>query len=182
MKLPITLANTIYFGQGEICDALTTTGDLVAWLRAARPHMATVLTRADLAAVSDDDLARAQALRDAIRAAASAVSTGRSPRPTDIETINAAVRAAPSWRELHRRHRLQARWTSTGRGPTAALAEVAQAAVDLLASADVRACQAPNCVLYFVRDHPRREWCSQACGNRARVARHYARHRSDPSI
>ena len=35
---------------------------------------------------------------------------------------------------------------------------------------------APGCVLYFIKDHPRREWCSTACGNRARAARHYARH------
>jgi hypothetical protein len=41
----------------------------------------------------------------------------------------------------------------------------------------LRACQAPGCVLYFVKDHPRREWCSTACGNRARAARHYRRHR-----
>ena len=37
----------------------------------------------------------------------------------------------------------------------------------------VRACEAPSCVLYFVRTHPRQEWCSPSCGNRARVARHY---------
>ncbi|HEY3005705.1 MAG TPA: CGNR zinc finger domain-containing protein [Kribbellaceae bacterium] len=39
-----------------------------------------------------------------------------------------------------------------------------------------RACYAPGRVLYFVTGHPRREWCSTACGNRARAARHYARH------
>lgn len=42
----------------------------------------------------------------------------------------------------------------------------------------LRACLAPSCVLYFVQDHPRRAWCSAACGNRARAARHYARTRS----
>jgi predicted RNA-binding Zn ribbon-like protein len=41
----------------------------------------------------------------------------------------------------------------------------------------LRACNAPGCVLYFVKDHPRRQWCSNACGNRARAARHYQRHR-----
>jgi predicted RNA-binding Zn ribbon-like protein len=39
----------------------------------------------------------------------------------------------------------------------------------------LRACLAPSCVLYYVQDHPRRAWCSAACGNRARAARHYAR-------
>ena len=42
----------------------------------------------------------------------------------------------------------------------------------------LRACLGPGCVLYFVQQHPRREWCSAGCGNRARVARHYHRHRS----
>nr|WP_083986585.1 CGNR zinc finger domain-containing protein [Frankia sp. EI5c] len=42
-----------------------------------------------------------------------------------------------------------------------------------------RSCAAPGCPLFFVKHHPRREWCSAACGNRARVARHYARQRPD---
>jgi predicted RNA-binding Zn ribbon-like protein len=42
---------------------------------------------------------------------------------------------------------------------------------------EIRACGAPGCVLVFLRRHPRREWCSAACGNRARQARHYARSR-----
>ncbi|MFI6847287.1 CGNR zinc finger domain-containing protein [Kitasatospora sp. NPDC050467] len=33
----------------------------------------------------------------------------------------------------------------------------------------------PGCVLYFVKKHPRREWCSAGCGTRARAARHYER-------
>ena len=41
---------------------------------------------------------------------------------------------------------------------------------------DLRLCGAPGCVLAFLKDHPRRAWCSTACGNRARQARHYARH------
>jgi hypothetical protein len=41
----------------------------------------------------------------------------------------------------------------------------------------LRACGAPGCVLMFLKDHPRREWCSNACGNRARQARHYDRTR-----
>jgi predicted RNA-binding Zn ribbon-like protein len=51
-------------------------------------------------------------------------------------------------------------------------------AIDLLTGPDrrdLRACGAPGCVLLFLKDHPRREWCSAACGNRARQARHYAR-------
>ncbi|MCB0944909.1 MAG: CGNR zinc finger domain-containing protein, partial [Mycobacterium sp.] len=53
-------------------------------------------------------------------------------------------------------------------------------AVELLtgpAAVRLRACNAPGCVLYFVKTHPRREWCSEGCGNRVRAARHYQRTR-----
>jgi CGNR zinc finger len=36
---------------------------------------------------------------------------------------------------------------------------------------------APRCVLISLKNHPRRTWCSTACGTRARQARHYARKR-----
>ena len=60
-----------------------------------------------------------------------------------------------------------------------ALSSITRDAIDLMTGdtrASVRACHAPGCVLYFVKDHPRREWRSTACGNRARAARHYERH------
>lgn len=60
------------------------------------------------------------------------------------------------------------------------LATITAEAVELFTGerhSRLRACYAPGCVLYFVKDHPRREWCSAACGNRARAARHYRRHR-----
>ena len=59
-----------------------------------------------------------------------------------------------------------------------ALAALAADAIDVLTEPDgdnLRACGAPGCVLIFVRDHPRRTWCSETCGNRARQARHYER-------
>jgi predicted RNA-binding Zn ribbon-like protein len=67
----------------------------------------------------------------------------------------------------------------TSRPAAAPLSAIATQAVELFGQGDgfeLRACLAPGCVLYFVKDHPRREWCSAGCGNRARAARHYARH------
>lgn len=61
-------------------------------------------------------------------------------------------------------------------------AAIAAEAVELFTGEDrvlLRACYAPGCVLYFVKDHPRREWCSPSCGNRARAARHYRRNRGE---
>jgi CGNR zinc finger len=59
-----------------------------------------------------------------------------------------------------------------------AVAELAHDSIDMLTgptATELRACHAPGCVRYFVKSHPRREWCSEACGNPARAARHYRR-------
>lgn len=56
-------------------------------------------------------------------------------------------------------------------------AEVARSAMAILTegTTDLAVCRAPSCGMFFVRMNPRQRWCSPACGNRARVARHAAR-------
>ena len=131
-------------------------------------------------------------LRDGLRGLAAAVTadpraraagTGTPDVAAAVRAVNAACARAPLWSRLT--------WAippgapartlrSAGTGPEAALSWIAEAAVLLFTSPDagrLRACPGPGCVLYFVRAHPRREWCSAVCGNRARVARHYQRHR-----
>jgi predicted RNA-binding Zn ribbon-like protein len=59
----------------------------------------------------------------------------------------------------------------------AILGAIASSAVELLGSPDrelLRVCRAPRCGLYFVSARERQQWCTPSCGNRARVARHYA--------
>jgi predicted RNA-binding Zn ribbon-like protein len=58
-------------------------------------------------------------------------------------------------------------------------ATVARSAIQLCDRGEdrVRVCGAPSCGMLYLRDHPRQVWCSGACGNRARVARHAARRR-----
>ncbi|MFJ3623114.1 CGNR zinc finger domain-containing protein [Streptomyces iakyrus] len=41
-----------------------------------------------------------------------------------------------------------------------------------------RPCHAPHCVRYFLTEHPRREWRTPRCGDRAPVARHHRRHQA----
>lgn len=38
--------------------------------------------------------------------------------------------------------------------------------------AQLEKCEGPNCVLYYTRMRDSQHWCSNTCGNRARVARH----------
>jgi predicted RNA-binding Zn ribbon-like protein len=78
--------------------------------------------------------------------------------------------------------RCEASAPSPGRPVAAAIAEMAEEAVVLFAGPlrhQLCACPGPGCVLHFVRDTTRREWCSPGCGNRARAARHYAKVRQE---
>jgi len=103
-------------------------------------------------------------------------------RPEAIATLNALGR---TWPELV--------WPADGppirahrpRGDAGLAVElIVHQGIELLTGPGrdaLRACLAPNCLLFFAKDHPRRQWCSPACGNRARVARHYRRHRGGSS-
>jgi predicted RNA-binding Zn ribbon-like protein len=60
------------------------------------------------------------------------------------------------------------------------LARVARSCIQLAAGPDrhrVRACAAPSCGMLFLASRGSQRWCSSACGNRARVARHLRRSR-----
>ena len=180
---PVQLMNTVRADRSGVHDVLTSPADLARWLadtglKPAGP------------AVTADDLHAAVSLRDALRRLA-ALLTGdtrpaaQSARP-DVEAavavVNRAAARAP-------RAALQVSGGGLGRRPPtapadagAALAVVAVEAVEVLTGPEtvLNASHAPGCVLYFVKDHHRREWCSTACGNRARAARHYLRHRGTP--
>jgi predicted RNA-binding Zn ribbon-like protein len=66
-------------------------------------------------------------------------------------------------------------------GPTATLlADAARSAIELLGGDGrslLRRC--PACGRFFLAGRADRRWCSAACGNRTRVARHYARRRTN---
>ncbi|WP_412542884.1 CGNR zinc finger domain-containing protein [Longispora sp. K20-0274] len=183
--VPIRLMNTVWADRHGVHDALTSRDDLRAWL--AHTGLGPAGT-----AVTDGDVTAHRALRDALRRLAALLTDDTRPAAasatTDLDRavadVNAAAATSPPVPGLRLRdgtlHRTD---TTTGPTPAAALSTVATAAVDLLTSAtarDLRACHAPGCVLYFLKDHPRREWCSTACGNRARAARHYRKHRDTP--
>ncbi|MBP0459917.1 ABATE domain-containing protein [Streptomyces bomunensis] len=141
-------------------------------------------------ALDEQDVRRLRSLRDALRALAAEVTDAppqfavtRVPsRREALDTVNRLSGRARIWPELD--------WPDGGE-PTAtvgtgsgacdyAVSSLARQAAELFAGpgrGQLRTCLAPGCIRYFVKDHPRREWCTKACGNRARVARHYRRHR-----
>jgi predicted RNA-binding Zn ribbon-like protein len=177
--LAIELHNTIYAANGVGIDGLSDSAGATAWLDALEARLPQGGSARRRLPALDELVALRAAVREAL---AGAVSGEPAPRAT-LDAINAFSARAP-------RSPL-AVWQPQGaplagndvHGATHAdvvLAALAADAIELLTGthrADLRACGAPGCVLMFLKDHPRREWCSNACGNRARQARHYQRAR-----
>lgn len=174
--VPVRLMNTIWADRDGVHDALGTVGQLEQWARQCGLSPASKLTR--------DDLDSARALRDAVRRlAASALDDDRPGAVPDLSTEDAlgvlnGFLGALSPELLHDQDGGYRRgWSTELRGFARTLSNVALDATDVLDEADQRlgVCHGPGCVLYFARVPARRGWCSDACGNRARVARHYQR-------
>jgi predicted RNA-binding Zn ribbon-like protein len=195
--LSVELMNTVWADRGRVHDALSTDGDALAWLHAVGPRLAKetpgVVTwlsagrPAGLGATAAD----LRRLRDALRRLAADVT--QDPRPAAASAVpdrgaarvvlNEVAAASPSWpalgwspggepeRTLHIAH-------PAGSGIAALLASEFIAMLTDDRRSQLRACLAPGCVLYFAKDHNRREWCSAGCGNRARAARHYQRRKA----
>ncbi len=189
--LPVELMNTIWADRDGVHDALAHDGGAGEWLTSVR-HLAAT-TGGDRKRFSGPDLvevsSRLVALRDALRCIAADVTaddrTGAVRTSTTlrnpVKVLNASASAAPSWSIMEARDGAVPTRRVVASAPLAQalVSEIAEAAITLFTGPDrtaLRACHAPGCVLYFLKQHSRREWCSAACGNRARVARHYNRH------
>ncbi|WP_369255333.1 ABATE domain-containing protein [Streptomyces sp. R35] len=187
-RLALDLALTIrHDGHGGVADDLTDPAGLTAWVQ-AHPD---ALPGADRFVADPVTLTAVRDVRAAVRALfARAVRPGEPspadatrllPVPQAVERLNTAAALVPTVPVLG--------WAEDGDpvvrqeavGADAPLpAVLARAAVTFLASPDrqrLRACHAPRCVRYFIKEHPRQEWCKPSCGNRARVARHHERHK-----
>jgi predicted RNA-binding Zn ribbon-like protein len=170
--LAIDLANTVMVvREGETVDLLASTADLRAWLQAERAR----LGPCGFALAHANEI---RALRDAVHTLLGAAAAGVAPPSDVLERVNAASAAAPVSAQLvpGESGGLRSRDRAGGGDRLdQLLGTLARAAIDLLtspAAAELRVCQAPSCGMYFLGA---RRWCCSACGNRARVARHYRR-------
>ncbi|HEX4365124.1 MAG TPA: ABATE domain-containing protein [Solirubrobacteraceae bacterium] len=180
-KIAIELYNTVYAVRGAVIDGLRDEASAAAWI----DGLAGRLPARRGGSQRGPGIRELVELRGAVREALQAAADGRRPGSDVLAAINAASARAPRSPIV--------RWRSGGdpigaiddHGATYAsivVGALAADAVELLTGplrADLRTCGAPGCVLMFLKDHPRREWCSNACGNRARQARHYQRSRQN---
>jgi predicted RNA-binding Zn ribbon-like protein len=176
--LALDFLNTRMRVNEKIVDVLQRDQDVLHWLKQAglavpqfRPHA----TRKSL-------LDCARTLRENIR---TLVEKRKAGRRGDPSLLNRFLSAAQShsrlvWDKPRSLKIEKLRRTDT---PEAILAPVAEAAADLLATADftlVKHCEDDTCVLWFsdrTKSHHRR-WCSmRICGNRQKVAAYRRRRR-----
>jgi predicted RNA-binding Zn ribbon-like protein len=169
------LLNTIVRLENDVVDVWQSDDDVLRWLvrtGLAQTNIASQFRRGAL-------LAAARRLREVVRAL---IVAQKARKRLDLKPLNQFLAKGNSHCQL----------TGTKGGlavlrqyesatPEALLAPLAEAAAEFLATADfnlVRACEGPDCVLWFydrTKAH-RRRWCSMdACGNRNKVARFRSR-------
>ncbi len=158
--------NTAPMVEGAIQDLLQTDADVRNTL--TRLGWPTKFTGTGL-------LAAARNLREDIRRL---IENRKAGVPLDLARLNKLLAQAKSHVELSQAQQgalsVQRVWEH--RTPQQALAPLAEAAAELLATGDfqlIRRCESDTCVLWFydrTKSHHRR-WCSMAsCGNRHKVA------------
>jgi predicted RNA-binding Zn ribbon-like protein len=190
--LALEFVSTIRATHAGLTDALSDVAGMTEWGRAHAAELGLDQSFVASEKVQCEVVELRQAVRSLFARAvapgpASSVDADRLPGFAEsIDLINATALAVPLAPRLE--------WP-LGEGPAARnipaieaaesprlRAALAAAAIELLAGAhreQLRACPAPRCVLYFIKEHARQEWCSVGCGNRARAARYYRRHQDD---
>ena len=177
----LDLVNTLHTPRGIERDGIAAASDLADWIRVVTPRLGST---GSVGAVGDAEVARFRELRATVRSLVASVAVGELPASTDVDRVNQASELAPSWPGLRIESGvLKQTSESSASGTDLVLASLAKEAVELLTSEranTLRACEAHNCSLYFLKNHPRREWCSESCGARVRAARAYARRTASP--
>ena len=166
----VDLANTVIDTPAGDRDLLESDAQLGAWIAAERGRISGV-------DAASGRLAEVRELRESVRELLHARARGKQPPESARERINAVSASVPIRTTLTADGRAVGE-PDTSDPYTLFEATVARSAIELADRREDRlsVCQAPSCGMLYLRDHPRQIWCSKACGNRARVARHAARH------
>jgi predicted RNA-binding Zn ribbon-like protein len=170
--------NTRIRVDGELVDLLQCNEDVLRWLEQAGFSIADTGRNAASLRLLDP----ARRLRENIRML---VEKRKAGQRGDLSILNDFLAEAQSYPQLvwKRPESLKIDRVRKQNTPKAILAPIAEAAAELLATADfslVKRCEDETCVLWFfdqTKSHHRR-WCSmELCGNRHKVAAYRKRRR-----
>ena len=153
-------------------DRLGTPGALRAWLD---EHWVDSDTPGEAVLLRVGDF---RSLRAALIVAFRQTAKGSSPPDDVVDALNATSAMAPTWPVLRINGTAQnlEMETSDPSETTRILASIARSAIELLGGPDAaRLRECPACGRFFLASRPSQVWCSGACGNRTRVARHRSR-------
>ena len=183
-QLALALVSTIgHDGAGGISDDFETSGGVARWISEYCPGLAPKGLELGL-----PDTVRA--IRQAARALFAMTVRPAPPSRADAKRLMpdgeavALLTGAVAALEPTYTYGVEGNRVFTDRATDLTRADVvipgllAISVLDFLAGPNVtelRSCQAPRCVRYFLKHHGRQTWCKESCGNRARVARHAAR-------
>ena len=188
-NIAVDFANTLY-SPDRANGSLLSAKDVLHFLTAAGALSAT--DAKEMRRVLHDDEAgksffkRALQLRSAIRDVLKALDERHPVSDDTVAVLNEALRSNAGHLELRSmgKTRYALEYRHSGRSVGHALAPIAQAAAELLASPSkprIHKCASSNCIRYFYDDSRtgRRRWCEMAvCGNRAKTAAFVARRRA----
>jgi predicted RNA-binding Zn ribbon-like protein len=170
--LAVDLANTVVITGSKSVDLLATDKELRTWIGAERSRYPVV----EAARGRLDDV---RLLRETVRSLLFAAAEDR-PLPADgIGAINDLSSRSARWPILHEGGAIGMRDASNDEF-TKFRGAVARSVIEILGGDDgqkLSVCGAPSCGMLFIATNERQNWCSPACGNRARVARYAARSR-----
>jgi predicted RNA-binding Zn ribbon-like protein len=124
--------------------------------------------------VARERLAEVRELRDDALAVLRAAAAGERLLRAATQRLNAAARERPVVAQLGAQ--AGERSAALAAGPIdELLARCVAATIDIAAHARLTLCDSPGCGQLFLRERENKRWCGEACGTRARVARHKAR-------
>lgn len=172
--LAVDFANTTKRVGTEDRECLRSGADLAEWARLERVAVPPVSARA-----ADARLGEVRELRAAVVAVLHAARARAAAPSPAVVRVNAAARRVPFVTLLADDGGIASVPAFEADPLDELLARVAHATIELAAAGDtwLGFCDAPSCGQFFAGGRTGRRWCSDACGTRARVARHARRHR-----
>jgi predicted RNA-binding Zn ribbon-like protein len=177
-KAALDLANTVTVDKGVHRDLLAPARHYQRWAQAAARSPELTPDEAATIATARPHLL---GLREHVRAILRATAADQSLPEAAVAALNTASRAAAHWPELRNDRRIEQH--VRGDAVQRLLAHYARSTMEIAAggSANLRVCEAPSCGMFYRPQRRQQRWCSQPCGNRARVARHYRTHHTASS-
>ncbi|MEU1089800.1 CGNR zinc finger domain-containing protein [Streptomyces sp. NPDC005576] len=176
--LAVEFTSSWRYESGVLVDEVNTPQGLTRWITAYRSRLA--MSGGERIDIGIADIATALTTRNAVRDLLDSIVDNTPPPEASLGLVMRRARAIQeaelAW-PASGPHLVWPEGTETMEKVTA---QVCASTVRLSSSPRrllLRRCPAPRCVLFFSALRKGQQWCSPACGNRARVARHSAKAR-----